>query len=171
MPRASRCPVSKMIVKDSFRDSDVEALYPQLEHLASAVNLPLLVYGERGGCAFPAGCQLASDFYHGGARGLDGDLQCLRSCEVMFAPDSGWADFLRWLQVPTILQSFSAAFTNLALLPFRPRMSVLRLNVPLMEQFHCIRKLPLGALELTSSSSGKTLLIPKMFNLAGVIAG
>ncbi|NJL22241.1 MAG: hypothetical protein HC895_17730 [Leptolyngbyaceae cyanobacterium SM1_3_5] len=57
----------------------------------------------------------------------------------MFAPDSGWADLMAWLQIPTLIEQevVSHAFTWLA--PFRPRLAVIRPNLDIIEQVDRIR--------------------------------
>ncbi len=49
----------------------------------------------------------------------------LSACRLMFAPDSGWADLMAWLRVPTLLEgsAYSGHFDDLV--DFQPRIALL----------------------------------------------
>ena len=104
--------------KYSQRNTDVDAVRKFSEEVSHFLNLPLICYGEETGCIFPEGLQRANDLHPAGEGFLSGDLRCLSRCIVMISPDSGWADLMGWLQIPTILQkiytphSFYASYAH-----------------------------------------------------------
>jgi hypothetical protein len=169
-PRHIGVQFRKMSQKDPFRDSDPAALHPLLVNLAREVGLPLLVYGEPNGCVFPADCLLARQYHGDDMMGLAGDLSCLSSCEVMFAPDSGWADLMCWLQVPTILQSLASEYTYFSLIPFSPTLRIFKAEVPLIDQYREVVSLEPGSIELQSAGQNKMSHLNRaFFDLAGTL--
>lgn len=67
------------------------------------LGLPVLVYGHPAGCLIPEGCRTSWD----PARAEDHkarELGYLKSCALMLSPDSGWADLMAWLEIPTLLE-------------------------------------------------------------------
>jgi hypothetical protein len=171
-PRHVGVQFRKLGVKDPFRDSNVDMLFPQIACLASELGLPLFVYGEPEGCAFPAGCKPVSHFWQHPSIGLAGDLGCLASCEVMFAPDSGWADLMGWLQIPTILQSLGSDYTYFSMMPFKPRIRLLSASRTLIEQYHEVLATPPGSIDLCSPESNKrSHLLERFFDLNHLLGG
>lgn len=165
VPRHIGIQFRNMIIKDPFRDSKMHDLYPKALELSKEVGLPLIVYGEPDGCVFPNDCIKASEFYTNDLKGLDGDLSCLHNCELMIAPDSGWADLMGWLQIPTIIQSISANYVYFSLLPFKPKMSLFKPNISLLEQFFITKNLPAGSIDFTANPNLASHLINHYFDL------
>jgi hypothetical protein len=155
--------------KDIHRNSDTNKLYPLLQELSAMSNLPLFVYGDSEACFFPNDCLQASSYHPKNLNGLAGDLRCLKSCEIMFAPDSGWADLMCWLQVPTILQKLNTNYTYFPMIPFKPILTLLKENISLYEQLQEIKKLKPGTIELTSERVTGSMLIPDLFDLRKVL--
>ena len=110
--------------KWSIRDSDVEIVEKFAEACAAFLGLPLLCYGEPNGCVFPKGIERALAHHPIGSSGLAGDLRCLSRCVVMISPDSGWADLMAWLQVPTILQKVHTPYTFYCARPFEATLAL-----------------------------------------------
>jgi hypothetical protein len=151
--------------KDEHRNSDWQRHFPRLNQLAHETGLKLLVYGEPSGCEFPPDCSRASTHHPIGSTGLAGDLTCLRSCRLMFSPDSGWTDLMAWLQVPSIVMQLHTDYTYLSAIPFDPVIEVYDEKVPLLEQFtQCVSRTK-SHLELLGSNNGSTHLIPSLFEL------
>lgn len=101
----------RLMTKGSQRNSDVETVLRFAHSCARALGIPLLCYGEESGCTMPEGLPRVSDFHPAGDPVLEGDLKCLRQCMLMIAPDSGWADLMGWLQVPTLLQKVHTPYS------------------------------------------------------------
>jgi hypothetical protein len=97
--------------KMNQRNSDIVAVRKLADEVAHFLELPLICYGEESGCFIPSDLQHVSQFYPTGEVGLSGDLRCLSRCVIMIAPDSGWADLMGWLQIPTILQKIFTPFS------------------------------------------------------------
>lgn len=122
------------------RNSNPERVLSWAKQAAAHLQLPILIYGH------PQGAYLPEGFIHTADRGVEQLLQrelgFLRQCQVMFAPDSGWADLMAWLQIPTLIEQevVSHAFTWLA--PFRPRLAVIQPDLDIIEQVDRVRSQP-----------------------------
>lgn len=122
------------------RNSNPERVLTWAKQAAAHLQLPILIYGH------PQGAYLPDGFIHTADRGIEHllrrELGFLRQCQLMFAPDSGWADLMAWLQIPTLIEQevVSHAFTWLA--PFRPRLAVIRPDLDIIEQVDRIRSQP-----------------------------
>lgn len=119
----SECPLHvgvqfRRMSKMSQRNSDVASVRRFSEEVAHFLEVPLLCYGEESGCFIPEDIRRASDLHPSTDKNLSGDLRCLSRCVVMISPDSGWADLMGWLNVPTIIQkvytphSFYASYSH-----------------------------------------------------------
>lgn len=97
--------------KMNQRNSDVAAVRRFADEVSRFLDLPLVCYGEEKGCYLPEDLQHVSSLYPSGEMGLSGDLRCLSRCVIMISPDSGWADLMGWLQIPTILQKIFTPFS------------------------------------------------------------
>ncbi len=104
------------------RNSDVEAVVRDAEAVCQHLSLPLLVYGHPQGCFLPVGQVNTNSLGEG--RLLERELGYLRSCRLMLAPNSGWADLMCWLRVPTIVENSGATSVFAPMEPFSPRMLV-----------------------------------------------
>ena len=102
------------------RNSDPQRM-SRLAALASQLlDLPVLIYGKPTDDTL-AGYTRTIDYAPPGTPPLNAELVFLKNCRLMISPDSGWADLMGWLRVPTLLerQQFLGGFE--ALRPFRPR--------------------------------------------------
>jgi len=115
----------------SSRDSDAAVILPLAERAAAHLGLPIIVYGRPDGNLLPDGYEQS---YEAGIDLLDKELRLLSACRLMFAPDSGWADLMAWLQVPTLLEGsvYSGHFDDL--IGFQPRIALLDRNAPVEPQ-------------------------------------
>ena len=113
------------------RDSDPAIILPLAERAAAHLGLPIIVYGRPEGNVLPDGYEHT---YERGIDLLDKELQLLSACRLMFAPDSGWADLMVWLQVPTLLEgsAYSGHFDGL--IDFQPRIALLDYSNPIEPQ-------------------------------------
>ena len=102
------------------RNSDVNAALAEAETVARHLSLPLLVYGEPEGCSLPAGHVTTASL--GPGRLLSRELGYLRSCRLMMAPNSGWADLMCWLRIPVIIEHTEPISVFDMMAPFRPRL-------------------------------------------------
>jgi hypothetical protein len=117
---------------DDGRNSDVSTVLVEAEAVAGHLALPLLVYGDPDGCVMPAGhCTTAS---LAPERLLPRELGYLRSCRVMMAPNSGWADLMCWLRVPVLIERAEPLWIFDMMAPFRPRLLWRRPDVPVEAQ-------------------------------------
>jgi hypothetical protein len=112
------------------RNSDPEWMLKTADQIAAHLGLELLVYGHPGGCVIPTGRRTTWD-----AERPDGhlarELGYLKSCRVMLSPNSGWADLMAWLQIPTLLESCDKLDTFEPLRDcFSPRIRVVRRDEP-----------------------------------------
>ena len=114
------------------RNSDVAAVLEEAQRVAAHLSLPLLIYGDRAGCHLPDGAQTTASIGEG--RLLSRELGYLRTCEVMMAPNSGWADLMCWLRVPVIVERRGATWIFDMLAPFQPRFMLRDPGVPVEQQ-------------------------------------
>lgn len=111
------------VPQNPARNSDPERIMRLATEASAILGLPLLSYGRKEDFFLP-GVQRTADLLPEGAPQLNAELAFLRSCALMIAPDSGWADLMGWLRVPTLLERiwFPGGFE--ALRPFSPRMAL-----------------------------------------------
>ncbi|TDV16298.1 hypothetical protein [Paraburkholderia caballeronis] len=109
------------------RNSNMERIQELVELAGAECRLPVIVYGRFSDGSLP-GMRRSVDFISQDEDQLAGELGLLSKCRLMISPDSGWADLMGWLRVPTLLerQYFDWGFE--ALEPFRPRMLVASLE-------------------------------------------
>jgi len=117
------------------RDSDPGFVLPLAERAALMLGLPLIVYGRPEGNFLPEGY---THTYEPGIDLLDKELRLLSACRLMFAPDSGWADLMAWLQVPTLLEGsiYSGHFDEL--IGFEPRLALIDRDRPIERQIETL---------------------------------
>lgn len=113
------------------RDSDPGLVMPRVEAAARHLGLPILVYGHPAGTFFPDGYERSHESVE---NLLATELRLLSGCRVMFAPDSGWADLMAWLRIPTMVEKAFAPAHWGDLAPFRPRMMLTDGDRPIAEQ-------------------------------------
>ena len=111
--------------KNPSRNSNVEKMLAVCNLAARLLGLPVLVYGANEDL-FPKGYQVASDLVPKSMLQLDGELALLHSCKLMVAPDSGWADLMGWLGVPTLLEQQYYAWGFEGLRQFNPKILVMK---------------------------------------------
>jgi hypothetical protein len=108
-----------------IRNSDPDWMLAKAEEIAAHLGIDLLVYGHPDGCIIPEGHRTSWD-----AARPDGhmarELGYLKSCRIMLAPNSGWADLMAWLQIPALLEGSGGPGTFEPLRDcFKPRLAVL----------------------------------------------
>jgi len=104
------------------RDSDAAFVLPLAARAAAHLGLPIVVYGRPDGNLLPDGYERT---YELGIDLLDKELRLLPACRLMFAPDSGWADLMAWLQVPTLLEGSLTPGHFDELIDFSPRIALI----------------------------------------------
>ena len=102
------------------RNSDSRAILRDAEALSGDLGLPILVYGDPSGCVLPD--HYPNTWALGEGRLLERELGYLRSCAIMLAPHSGWADLMCWLRVPCIVEDTMSFELFRMMAPFRPRL-------------------------------------------------
>jgi hypothetical protein len=105
------------------RNSDAERMGRLAAVAAQVLNLPVLVYGRPIDYALP-GYIRTIDCLPPEMPQLSAELVFLKSCKLMISPDSGWADLMGWLRVPTLLERQQFPWGFEALRPFRPKILV-----------------------------------------------
>jgi hypothetical protein len=114
------------------RNSDVATVLAEAQAVAADISLPLLVYGDAAGCALPEGtCTTAS---LGEGRLLRRELGYLRSCRLMLAPNSGWADLMCWLRIPVLIERTEPLTIFDMMASFGAQMLIRQPEVPVQEQ-------------------------------------
>jgi hypothetical protein len=112
------------------RNSDPEWMLDAAGKIAAHLGLELLVYGHPEGCIIPNGCRTTWDAARPDGH-LARELGYLKSCRVMLSPNSGWADLMAWLKIPTLLEMCGRAGTFEPLRDcFKPRLRVLDREQP-----------------------------------------
>jgi hypothetical protein len=114
------------------RNSSVEEVLADARTTAAHLRLPLLVYGHPGGSVLPDGMVTTASLAD--ASLLTRELGYLRSCRLMFAPNSGWADLMCWLRVPSLLEERGDRSVFGMMAPFRPRLLLRDRSVPVLTQ-------------------------------------
>ena len=104
------------------RDSDSAFVLPLAARASAHLGLPLVVYGRPDGNLLPEGYERT---YEPDIDLLDKELRLLPACRLMFAPDSGWADLMAWLQVPTLLEGALDPRHFDELIDFAPRIALI----------------------------------------------
>jgi hypothetical protein len=125
---------------DQRRNSNPEQVLDLAKQVAQAWQLPILIYGHPNGTYLPDGYRHTAD---DGVEGLlKRELGYLTSCQLMFAPDSGWSELMAWLQVPTLLEKMTNSHTFHWLKPFKPRLDVIRPEADVLKLAEQVRSLP-----------------------------
>jgi hypothetical protein len=146
----------KLTWNDDARNSDVATVLAEAKAVARHLSLPLLVYGNPDGCILPSGhCTTAS---LGHERLLLRELGYLRTCRVMMAPNSGWADLMCWLRVPVLIERTGPLWIFDMMAPFRPRLLWRRPDVPVEIQVDRLLDGETALPELGASAVDKTSL-------------
>lgn len=104
---------------DPSRNSNPAKVLPLVRRASQLLNVPVLVYGPDDG-TFPIdGYPRTLSLVERGCTLLSTELSELSACKLMFAPDSGWADLMAWLTVPTIIEKVGNG-THQRLCVFKP---------------------------------------------------
>jgi len=106
------------------RNSRAEDVLDDARTTAEHLGLPLLVYGQPSGCVLPGGLVTTASL--GDSSLLARELGYLRSCRIMLAPNSGWADLMCWLRVPVLVEERGSREVFSMMAPFRPRLLLRR---------------------------------------------
>jgi len=151
--------------KDEIRNTNWQLSFPTLAELSIELALPLYVYGEPTGCFFPPSCVKASSFHNSDYSGLAGDLACLRSCRIIFSPDSGWTDLMAWLRIPCLILRLHNNFTYLSALSFDAKIDLYDNSQPILKQAINILLKKYRHVNLVNGSTEPGHLIPSLFDL------
>jgi hypothetical protein len=139
-------------VKPQPRNSDPDWMLATAKAIAEHLGVELMVYGHPKGCVIPEGYKTSWDPARPEGQ-KERELGYLKSCRLMLAPDSGWADLMAWLQVPTLLEmayapgDFECLRDN-----FLPRLDVVDRNRPIGEQVDALLNAP-GPVLFSAKSS------------------
>lgn len=142
------------------RNSDQTWMLARAKEIADHLGLDLLVYGHPDGCIIPEGYRTTWD-----ANRADGhlarELGYLKSCRIMLAPNSGWADLMAWLKIPALLESCDQPDTFEPLRDcFDPRLAVLDRTRPAGPQADAL----IAATEcVLPDAGGRQLVNPRLF--------
>jgi hypothetical protein len=116
------------------RNSDAAWMMKTAKEIAAHLGLKVLVYGHPAGCVLPDGEKTSWDAARPAGH-LGRELGYLKSCKLMLAPDSGWADLMAWLEIPTMLEmSYYAGGFSYLRAGFTPRLRVFDRSRPAGEQ-------------------------------------
>ncbi len=143
------------------RNSDPAWMCATARAIGEHLGLPVIAYGHPGGCVIPD--DFATTWKPGREDGhLARELGYLKSCRIMLAPDSGWADLMAWLEIPIMLEMlFTANAFDTLKENFRPRMALVDRDAPIGPQVDDLLNgrnlLPLGEV---SSQVGAKVLFP-----------
>lgn len=118
------------------RNSDGEWMLRTADAVGAHLGLPVLVYGHLDGCLIPEGRESSWQPGYGGDH-MARELGYLKSCKLMLSPDSGWADLMAWLEIPTLLEKDTEAFSQLRE-NFRPRIRAIDRAQPLGPQIDAL---------------------------------
>lgn len=107
------------------RNSDVKRVMSYVNQVSDILKLPVIVYGIDGGNVFPDGIDRSRDFFSNYEDHFCRELMLLRSCKVMFSPDSGWTDLMSLLKIPTFLEKMIFKSNFYGMEHFEPRIKLL----------------------------------------------
>jgi hypothetical protein len=117
-----------------IRNSDQEWMLETAGKIAAHLGMDLLVYGHTDGCIIPQGYRTTWDAARPDGH-LERELGYLKSCRIMLAPNSGWADLMAWLQIPTLLENCKVPGTFEPLRDcFNPKLEVVDRGAPIGPQ-------------------------------------
>jgi hypothetical protein len=109
------------LAQNPGRNSDPDVMQ-RLAALASGyMDLPVLVYGRTTDLGL-SDRPRTTDLIPRDLNQLSAELGFLSNCMLMISPDSGWADLMGWLRVPTLLERLEYPWGFEGLRPFQPRM-------------------------------------------------
>jgi hypothetical protein len=116
------------------RNSDPDQMLDAAGKIATHLGLDLIVYGHPDGCVIPSGYRTTWDAARPDGH-LARELGYLNSCRIMLSPNSGWADLMAWLQIPTLLEFCNGKgdFEPLRAC-FKPKLGVIDWTQPLGPQ-------------------------------------
>lgn len=121
------------------RNSDPDWMAQTATAIGAHLGLPVIAYGRPDGCIIPPGVETTWREADGGRGHLERELGYLKSCRIMLAPDSGWADLMAWVGVPVLLEMlrFPMAFEDLRD-SFDPRIALVDREQPLEPQIDAV---------------------------------
>ena len=108
------------VPQNPARNSDPERMARLATEAAAILKLPVLVYGKGDDLSLPD-IPRTIDLLPPGTPQMSAELAMLKNCALMIAPDSGWADLMGWLRVPTLLERVYFPWAFAGLRPFSPR--------------------------------------------------
>jgi hypothetical protein len=92
------------------RNSNPARMMLLANEIAAHLGVEVLVYGHPKGCHLPT-TDVKKTWDASRAEGhLARELGYLSTCRLMLSPDSGWADLMAWLNIPTLLEQVYAPF-------------------------------------------------------------
>ena len=141
------------------RNSDPEWMLAKATEIAVHLGLDLVVYGHPNGCIIPEGHRTSWD-----AARPDGhmarELGYLKSCRIMLAPNSGWADLMAWLQIPALVECSPGPGLFEPLRDcFKPRLALLNRDAPAGPQADAL----IAATGCVLPDEGQSLVDPRLF--------
>lgn len=120
------------------RNSNPAYMIRTAQAIGEHLGLPVLAYGH------PEGCHIPEELDRTWGKGppeshFARELGFLASCKLMLAPDSGWADLMAWLGVPTLLERLvvPTAYESLRH-AFAPRLAVIDRDARLAPQIDAL---------------------------------
>lgn len=118
------------------RNSNINLVLNFANQAAQLLGLPILLYGPVNGTHHPDNYQ--HSYEEAKAHSLPllaWELRALRTCSLMFSPDSGWADVMAWLQIPSLVEDPIQNFHLLERLNvYQPTMRILDSHQPIKDQ-------------------------------------
>lgn len=114
------------------RNSDIAFMIETVEKIAAYTGLPILVYGHPNGTYRPEGMPSTAEAAPHDL--LRYELSMLSQCKIMLAPESGWADLMCWLQIPTFLEKLGRPHEFTANKAFKPRIMLINADEPISQQ-------------------------------------
>ena len=142
------------------RNSNQAWMLTKAKEIADHLGLDLLVYGHPEGCIIPENYRTTWDANRAEGH-LARELGYLKSCRIMLAPNSGWADLMAWLKIPALLEGCDQPDTFEPLRDcFDPRLAVLNPNLPAGPQADAL----IAATEcVLPDAGGRQLVNPRLF--------
>lgn len=121
------------------RNSDPVRMGRLADAVAAILGLPVLVYGKATDDTLPGRSRTLDLLESHPIPQLNAELVMLSRCALMISPDSGWADLMGWLRVPTLLERLQYPWGFEALRPFRPRLLLAEEGPGLADQIAAVR--------------------------------
>ncbi|MEF3190943.1 MAG: hypothetical protein K6347_00120, partial [Campylobacterales bacterium] len=120
--------------REPNRNSDVAYVLKRAQEASMLLGKPILIYGHPNGTVHPEGYPTTLELSQKRTEPLlTTELKALRTCAIMFAPNSGWADLMAWLNVPTFVEKVECKNQFYRLRTYKTRMAELRADMSMEE--------------------------------------